>query len=329
MRPMTRHVCDVVIPTRNRPEALSRCFDGLRAQTHSDFGVIVVDDASDRPVADGLPPDALSGLDVQFLRMPEPGGPAAARNAGVAASTADYVCFIDDDVFANPEFLEAHLRAVTRPHDPAIPVVSCGGFVQPADWAPTPWNVWEARQARKEIEHLVNGTYPVSWRQFHTGNNCLPRAIFNELGGFDVTFKRSEDDEFAVRLHRRGCVFHFEPEAIAWHYSNRSLESWLAIPAAYAYYDVDIDRRYPEEGYLTHKKHELANRRLPLRAVRRLFGGRRRQLGIRCAVAAAKGLYRVQLVGLSLGALSVAYDLSYVHSMEISEAALGRTDPVH
>ena len=66
------------------------------------------------------------------------------------------------------------------------------------------------------------------------------------MGGFDESFKRAEDDELGLRLHRYGCRFHFEPEAIAWHYSNRSLEAWLAIPRAYAHYDIVMDRQYPD-----------------------------------------------------------------------------------
>ena len=94
----------------------------------------------------------------------------------------------------------------------------------------------------------------------------LARSIFMDLGGFDVNFKRAEDDEFAVRLARYGCDFHFESRALAYHYSNRSLDAWLAIPRSYAYYDVEIDRLYPELGHLEAKKHELSERRFPLRA---------------------------------------------------------------
>jgi hypothetical protein len=144
--------------------------------------------------------------------------------------------------------------------------------------------------------------------------------LFVELGGFDETFKRSEDDEFAIRLEKRGCVFRFEPKAIAWHYSNRSLESWLAIPRMYAYYDVEIDRQNPEVGYLAAKQRELGTRRLPLRAARAVLGGSRRtKFGVAAAVLAARALYKVKAVTPAMGALSVAYDLSYVDSMKQAE----------
>lgn len=317
---MSTRRCDVVITTRNRREALQRCLGGLRRQSVDDFGVIVVDDCSEPPLAATLDPSARADLELTLITLTTPSGPAAGRNAGVAASNAEYIVFVDDDVYPNRHFLEAHLAAVTRADDARAPIVSCGPFLQPADWEPTPWNLWEARAQKKEADNLVTGVYDVTWRQFHTGNNCLPRSVFVELGGFDETFKRAEDDEFGLRLYKRGCVFHFEPEAIAWHYSNRSLESWLAIPRAYAHYDVEIDRQNPDVGYLAAKKSELATRRLPLRMARAVLGGpRRSKFGVRLAVGVANALYRAGIVGPAMGALSVAYDLSYVDSLRETE----------
>jgi GT2 family glycosyltransferase len=317
---MTDRSCDVVITTRNRATALRRSLDGLRTQSVDGFGVIIVDDCSEEPMSSALGSDAGNGLDVTHLRLAAPSGPAAGRNAGVAASTADLIVFIDDDVVPNRRFIEAHVGAVAPAAGSAAPVVSCGPFLQPADWSPTPWNLWEARAAKKEADNLMRGVFDVTWRQFHTGNNCLPRADFNAVGGFDESFKRSEDDELALRLHERGCVFHFEPEAIAWHYSMRSIESWLAIPRMYAHFDVEIDRLHPDAGYLADKKRELGTRRLPLRVVRRVLAGpRRSRLGVAAAVGAAEQLYKVGAVDAAMGALSVAYDLSYVDSLRQSE----------
>jgi GT2 family glycosyltransferase len=313
-------LCDVVIATRNRPAALRRCLHALAHQSVRDFGVIVVDDASDEPVVVEDP--ALSSLDVRVIRQPRPSGPAAARNAGAAVAVADYIVFIDDDVVADRRLIEVHSEAVRAPHDPAHPIVSFGPFVQPSDWTPTPWNLWEARQAKKEADAMLRGEYEPTWRQFHTGNNCVPTAAFRRAGGFDESFTRAEDDEFALRLERLGCVFRFEPAAIAWHYSNRSLEAWVSIPRAYAHFDVEIDRMHQPSGYLEAKKRELTERRLPLRIARRVFGGpRRTKVATTGALAASRALYCVGLVDLSMAALSLAYDLNYVDAMRDAETA--------
>jgi GT2 family glycosyltransferase len=319
---VTLPTCDVVIATRNRREALGRCLRGLRDQTHRAFRVVIVDDASDVDLRPVVEDPRFADLDITLIRREQQAGPAAARNAGVEAATAEYIIFLDDDVLPDRHFVQVHLEAVSRPHPPDAPIVSMGPFVQPADWEPTPWNLWEAKQAKKEADAMLRGDYEPTWRQFHTGNNCLPTAAFRAVGGFDETFKRAEDDELAIRLRDLGCVFVFEPSAIAWHYSNRSRDAWLAIPKAYAHFDVMIDRLHPHARFLPLKKWGLSVRRKPLRAVRRVFSGRRTNLGVTLSVRTGEALYKAGLVDGAMGALSMAYDLSYVESLRQAEASM-------
>lgn len=309
--------CDVVIATRNRPEALRRCLEGLRAQALEGFGVIVVDDASDEPVESWLDADLREALNLQVVTLSRQSGPAEARNRGVAASTAEFISFIDDDVVPDWRLLAAHAAAIaTAEQESDRPAVSCGPFVEPADWEPTPWNLWEARQAKHEADSMMRGVYAPTWRQFHTGNNMLRRQLFLQAGGFDPDYKRAEDDEFALRLHQLGARFIFEPRAIAWHYAVRSLEAWLAIPRAYAHFDVRIDRSYPSEGYLAKKRQELRQRHPILRLMRVLTAvPGTRGPAARLAVKSAAVAYRRGWTEKAMALLSIAYDLSYVDSL--------------
>lgn len=317
---MSVNQCDVVIATKNRPEVLANCLRGLAQQSVKQFKVIVVDDFSDVPIA--VNGADYPGLVVEVVRQPKPSGPAAARNAGAAKVTADFIVFIDDDVVADREFIATHLASARAGDASSPPVVTCGPFVQPGDWGePTAWNLWEAKQAKKEADAMLRGDYAPTWRQFHTGNNCVPTAVFRRLNGFDERFKRAEDDEFGIRLAELGCQFVFVPSAIAWHYSYRSLAAWLSIPRAYAFYDVLIDKEHPEAGYLKQKKSELTRRKWPLRVARMLCqGSQPTAVGVQFSVAVAKVAYRLKATDLSMAALSVAYDLSYVQSLRETEA---------
>lgn len=313
-------VVDVVIATRNRPDALRRCLAALERQTLHDVGVIVVDDGSEPPVAPVVA--EFARLMATVVRHDTPRGPAAARNRGVEEVAARYVAFVDDDIVVEPDFLAQHLAAVTAEHDADVAIVSCGPFVEPPDWDPSPWTDWEAHQLRKASTALLSGQYAVTWRQFHTGNNCLPTDRFRELGGFDESFLRGEDDELAYRLHRSGCRFVFVPEAVAWHYAVRSLEAWLAIPRAYARFEYRFDQLHPEANHLAIKKAELARRSVVLRVARRLAAGpKRTALAVRGSVGAARLFHRIGWRWPAFGALSVAYDLSYVDGLR--EAGAG------
>lgn len=308
--------CDIVIATRNRPVALARCLSSLLAQSETSFRVIVVDDCSDQPLDPVVTAPRYAGLDLTLHRQATPKGPAAARNAGVALASAEYLVFLDDDVRADWRCVEVHLNAVRRSGANGRPVVSCGPFLEPSDWDPKPWNRWETIGARKEAGNLMHGVWPVTWRQFHTGNNCLPTALFRATGGFDEEFRRAEDDELALRLHGRGCTFSFQPAAIAWHYPDRTREAWLRIPRSYAVYNHRMDRLHPEARFMEAHKLELEARHPAVRALRRVFG--RRPLlrpAVHVAVDVAEVLYKAGLVRPSMAALSAAYDFSYTSAL--------------
>lgn len=313
--------CDVVIATRNRPEALARCLGSLLNQSESSIRVIVVDDCGETPLDDVLGSPALASLNVTAHRLARPSGPAAARNAGVELSDAEFIIFLDDDVRADWRMVAAHLANVRATDPNGRPIVSCGPFLEPPDWVPTPWNKWEAVKARQEAENLIRGVWPVTWRQFHTGNNCLPAAMFRAVGGFDETFMRAEDDELALRLHRRGCTFRFEPSAIAWHYPHRTLQAWLRIPRSYAVYNYHLDRLYPEMRFLQKHKLELRSRHPGLRAARLLARPPLTRGAVSASVSIASLLFRLGFLRPSMAALSAAYDLSYVDALRRIERA--------
>jgi GT2 family glycosyltransferase len=307
---LNRRRCDIVIPTRNRPVPLRHCLDALRRQTVKDFRVIVVDDGSEPALAEVIDDYDQQSLDVIFVTNAQPLGPAAARNRGVEHSEADFVIFLDDDVRPNPEFVQVHLDAVTAAPDPAHPIVSFGPFVEPADWEPNVWSRWEAMQTTKEVRRIESGELVPGWRNCHTGNNCVPRDVFNEVGGFNEAFKRYEDDELAIRLVERGCLLTYVPGAKAFHYPNRSVESWLDLARLYTYFDQVIEALHPHLGYLAIKQGELEVRHPVTRLARSVIGrGRlRTELAVAALLSVARASYRLGLVKVPMGALSVAYD---------------------
>lgn len=80
-----RPAFDVVIPAHNPPtHMLDRAIDSASGAA----SVIVVDDGSTAPI---------ERADALVLRHDTSKGPAAARNAGIARATADWVVLLDDD----------------------------------------------------------------------------------------------------------------------------------------------------------------------------------------------------------------------------------------
>lgn len=312
---------EVVIATRNRHASLILCLEALSRQTLGDFGIVIVDDASDPPVEGAIPQRLREQLKLRNLRLPNRSGPGAARNLGVSTSTATYTVFIDDDVRPAPRTIEAHVRAMQEA-DGGLATI--GPLAAPPDWRPTPWTLWEAKTLAVEYARMESGEHATGWRHFHTGNAGVRRADFIAAGGFNEHFTRAEDVELALRMAQGGCRFAFLPEAIGWHYSERTLASWLNIPRQYGRLHVELDRLHPEVGWLATTLREQSQRHPLLRGARAVFGRPvLRPAAVGAAVTVARALLALRLRRPATYAISLAYDLEYNRALAhaISEAA--------
>ncbi len=113
--PPNRAAVTTVVPTHNRRAVLPITLRSVLAQQEVDLEVVVVDDGS----SDGTGPWLEEHHDprLRVVRQDEPRGVAAARAAGVEATTTPYVAFCDDDDVWAPDKLARQFDALE--HDPA------------------------------------------------------------------------------------------------------------------------------------------------------------------------------------------------------------------
>ncbi|MGI8683280.1 MAG: glycosyltransferase family 2 protein [Mycobacteriales bacterium] len=105
----------VVIPTRNRRELLLRTLATVLSQVGVQIDVVVVDEGSTDGTVEALA--RLRNNSISVIRHEQPRGVAAARNAGIAAASADWVAFVDDDDLWAPAKLRAQLDAAQTQQD--------------------------------------------------------------------------------------------------------------------------------------------------------------------------------------------------------------------
>lgn len=248
----------VILPTYNRLDRLQRVLKALENQTfpRDQFEVIVVSDGS----SDGTREYMLalrSPLAITFVDQANQ-GVAVARNTGLSHASNDLVLFIDDDVVPSPQLMSEHVKC----HDRAN-VVVLGPMLTPPDFKMKPWVRWEQAMLMKQYNDMLSHRWEPTARQFYTGNTSLARQHINAAGGFDPKFRRAEDVELAYRLAERGLRFHFNADAIGWHYAERSFKSWLEIPYVYGRNDVIFTRDkgqawlLPTICYEYHGRHPL------------------------------------------------------------------------
>ncbi len=115
--PSETPLVSVIVPTLNGHTRMANTLRCIGAQTVGPLQLIVVDDGSPQPIdVDAVRRQvgqwAAPGGTVTVLRNPSPIGVALARNVGLAAASAEWIAFCDDDDLWAPGKLAAQLRAV-------------------------------------------------------------------------------------------------------------------------------------------------------------------------------------------------------------------------
>ncbi|HYC67396.1 glycosyltransferase family 2 protein [Brevundimonas sp.] len=106
-----RRLVSVIIPTRNRAGMLPRAVGSVRAQTHRELEIIIVDDASTDDTPDVVAAMAAEDPRIRSLRNPE-ALQNAARNIGMEAARGEVLAFLDDDDYWAPQKLERQLPSL-------------------------------------------------------------------------------------------------------------------------------------------------------------------------------------------------------------------------
>ncbi len=101
----------VIIAAYNIEEYIKRGIDSVRSQTYGNLEIIVVDDGSTD--ATGVICDRLAAQDARIRVIHKKnGGPADARNVGIAAARGSYIGFVDGDDWIDPDMYEKMLGAM-------------------------------------------------------------------------------------------------------------------------------------------------------------------------------------------------------------------------
>lgn len=125
----------VIICTRNRAPQLKNVLDSLSAMKVPDklnWELVIVDNGSSDNTAEVVGSYA-SKLPARCVREDTP-GLSNARNKGVAEAKGEYICWTDDDVELDPNWLNAYYEAFKKHQDGAV----FGGKIIPKFVPPTP-----------------------------------------------------------------------------------------------------------------------------------------------------------------------------------------------
>jgi glycosyltransferase involved in cell wall biosynthesis len=237
----------VVIPTWNRMDALPEVLLALEGQEGAPpFEVVIVDDGS----TDGTGPWLARRrflIPVRVLTQPNR-GPAAARNAGVAAARGDLVAFLGDDTVPHKGWLAAH-RAAHRDRGDGGELAVLGY----TGWHPrlrvTPFLRHINEHGAQFGYGLITENEDVPFNFFYTSNISLRRRrLCDEPFDLGFPYAAWEDTELSYRLAKTRLRLVYEPHARTFHNHPTDLARFMARQEKAGYSAVVFHRLHPELG---------------------------------------------------------------------------------
>jgi len=200
----------VCVCTYKRPHMLKRLLKELIRQNTGGlfkFSIVVADNDETRS-AQTTVQEFLGACDVRIVYCVEPRrNIALARNKVVANAEGEYIAFIDDDEFPEPDWLLKLFKTCNEYRVDGV----LGPVKRHFDQTPPAWF-----KKSRIYDRPVNSTgQRVEWEDARTGNVLLRRQVIaGEAAPFRPEFRAGEDQDFFRRKTEEGCVFIWSEDAV-------------------------------------------------------------------------------------------------------------------
>ena len=233
----------VVIPTYNAASLLPLQLEALANQTTGvPFEVLVADNGSTDDLASVIEswqsraPYPLRRIDASERR-----GVSHARNAGVAASRAEYVLVCDADDAVHPGWIDGHLKALATAD-------VTGGPTEVETLNPGPERHWRYFPPIDDDWQLPEEKGFLPWI---TGANFgARRSVVVALGGWDEDLdgRGGDDTEFSWRAQVRGFTVAPAPSAVVSYRLRRGLWPTARQMFHYNVCFTELWERFADDG---------------------------------------------------------------------------------
>ncbi len=195
----------LIILTYNNLDYTRQCLESIFSKTiYPNYEIVVVDNASTDGTSDYLQTVAASHSNVRLVLNKENRGFAAGNNQGVAASSGEYIAYLNNDIIVTPGWLSGLIAHLS---DPSIGAVG-------------PVTNYAGNESRIAVDyHQISDLDEFAHRytQAHAGQSfeirmlalfCMlvHRTVIDSVGPLDEQFGVGmyEDDDFSLRIRQKG-----------------------------------------------------------------------------------------------------------------------------
>ena len=223
---------EIIIPFKDEIATTRRCVETLLSKTlYGNFRIKLVDNWSTSDAAKGFCNEFAKHRLVSVLRIEEPFNYSRLNNLAVKTSTAEYLVFMNNDVFVtNPGWLRACVTEATV--DPAVAIVG-GKFLYPSRKVQHAGIILGLGGVAGHIGvGLPDNDYGYGGRllfaQEYSGVTAagmlVRRSVFDEVGGLnerDLTIAFNDVD-FCMKARAAGYKVIWTPDFLAEHHESLS-----------------------------------------------------------------------------------------------------------
>ncbi len=236
---MNTPTLSVIIPLYNKECEIGDTLRSVLAQTLQPTEIVIVNDGSTDGSAAIVREIAAHAPLVRLVEQPN-AGECAARNRAIAEATGDYIALLDADDQWRPRFLEEIATMIREFPDcglycTAFDIVSHEGEFP----APCPAGRGIVENFFRDSAHRFIAIPSAS---------CIPRRVFDDVGGFPEGMKMGGDLYMWIKIARRYRVC-FSPTRLCRYSrvaSNRSAAVYTPEQTAYSF-ETLYDPAAPDE----------------------------------------------------------------------------------
>lgn len=109
---MTRNKISVIIPLYNAKKYIGKCVESVLSQTHENIELIIINDGSTDASAETVS-NYLSDPRILYTKQ-ENSGVSSALNRGLDHASGDFIAFMGDDDYIEPDMYEKMLNSLER-----------------------------------------------------------------------------------------------------------------------------------------------------------------------------------------------------------------------
>ena len=249
----------VIVVARNESTHIADCIMSLLAQDYpaDKYELIIVDSMSDddtqsiarethmaylRQLDCHQSPVKVSFLENQKINL------ASGWNAAIRASRGQYVIRLDAHAQAYPNLLSSSLEAILSKPDCAC----VGGTIQ---------TISTSTKGRL-IASVLSSPFGVGNSKFRytsTGQyvdtvafGLYRKIVFDQIGYFDETLERNQDNDLHSRLRKAGWKFYLIPEVLSMYHSRSTIRALMKQGFGNGKWGIIVSRRTPGAMAIRH-----------------------------------------------------------------------------